>query len=301
MLINNNLKKGFTIIELLVVICVIGILGGLTLAGVQKVRGLANNISCQNKLRQIGLAIASFHGTYGVYPPAWQSDSRKGISQTGWRVNLLPLLGEANMYQKIVSTKYDWPTDIKYFALSSKIDAYICPSDSGTGILATVPADYLGMSFKLSISNYFGISGTNHIAKNGVLFGGSTVRISDILDGTSNTVLVGEKGLGKETFFGSWFTSFGYGNGEFDATNGVKDFLPKGSGGFPQCQKGLLFPFQQPSPFDSPCSFIHFWSFHKGGGNFLFADGSVKFISYSGSDNLVNLSTHSGGEIENIN
>lgn len=252
-------------------------------------------------MKQIGLALTTFHGTHGFYPPGWHPDGDPGIPQTSWRVDVLPYIEEDSLYQKIQATKFTYLNDINYFALTTNVNAYTCPSDSGTKNLAYVPPDYLGLGFSLSICNYFGVSGTNHLAKDGTFFSASKIRISDILDGASNTIIVGEKGLGKETLFGSWFTSFGYGNGEFDATNGVNDFLPKNSGGLPQCPKGVPFPFQQPTPADSPCSFIHYWSFHNGGGNFLFADGSVRFLPYSIGDKIGPLSTRSGGEITNIN
>jgi len=294
-------RKAFTIIELIVVICIITILISLTLVAVQKVRHSANNLSCQNKMKQIGLALTNYHGANGFYPAGWHLDGYHGIPHTSWRVDILPYIDEDSLHQKILATKFTYLNDINYFALTINVNAYSCPSDSGTKNLVYVPPDYLGLGFKLSICNYFGVSGTNHLSKDGTFFSASKIRISDILDGSSNTIIVGEKGLGKETLFGSWFTSFGYGNGEFDATNGVNDFLPKNSGGLPQCPKGVPFSFQEPTSVDSPCSFIHYWSFHNGGGNFLFADGSVRFLAYSIGDKLSTLSTRSGGEITDIN
>ncbi len=293
---NNNKRLAFSLIELLVVIAIIGILMGLILGAIQKVRQASLRLSCQNQLKQIGLGLMANHDAMGFFPPGFRTPNTVGIDFTGWKVTLLPYLGENNLYTKIQSVPFYWTSDFDYFALSQTVPSYLCPADPISPIVGIYPPD-LGVTFPVASSNYLGVTGKNRSSKDGLFFVNSRIRISDILDGASNTIAVGERPPSVDRFFGLWFTSFAFGDGNFDSTLGVLDFLPGNSGGIPLCPKGVPFGFQQPANKDDPCSFIHFWSYHPSGANFLFADGSVRLLPYSIGNLLVNLSTINGSEI----
>ncbi len=93
-------RRGFTLIELLVVIAVVALLIGLLLPTIQKVREAANRISCANNLKQLGLAVHTFHASYGVLPP-----TRGNKWLTGWGVLILPYVEQDQVYKQRDITK----------------------------------------------------------------------------------------------------------------------------------------------------------------------------------------------------
>jgi prepilin-type processing-associated H-X9-DG protein len=130
------------------------------------------------------------------------------------------------------------------------------------------------------------------------------VRITDITDGTSNTLLVGERPPSQSLDFGWWFAASGMsGMGTCDVVLGTNEINTQNSciTAVDNCPIG---PYQfAPGALANVCDQFHFWSFHPGGANFLFADGSVHFVSYKvdPTDIMPKLATYNGGEIVNLN
>ena len=127
------------------------------------------------------------------------------------------------------------------------------------------------------------------------MYASSRTRIADIIDGPSNTVLVGERPPSPDLFWGWWTWS------AFDASLGVRNthsvFATSGSNPPIRCQS--LIPENYRPGAGDYCDTHHFWSRHPGGGNWLFADGSVRFLAYRANGILPALATRSGGEVVN--
>jgi prepilin-type processing-associated H-X9-DG protein len=121
----------------------------------------------------------------------------------------------------------------------------------------------------------------------------SRVRLADVTDGTSTTLLVGERPPSPDNRFGWWYAGIGQmGDGSADSHLGVRETVQ--SVRAPMCA-GLAPPYG-PGIADNMCDAFHFWSRHPGGSEFLFVDGAVHFISYSAKDLLPALATRAGGE-----
>jgi prepilin-type processing-associated H-X9-DG protein len=135
-------------------------------------------------------------------------------------------------------------------------------------------------------------SGPSRPKCNGVIYESSRTRIADITDGTSNTVLVGERPPSPDLFWGWWTWS------AFDASLGVRDtyavYTTSGTDPATYCVR--MFPENYRPNDNNNCDTHHFWSMHPGGGNWVFADGSVRFLPYQSNSILAALATRCGGE-----
>ena len=128
------------------------------------------------------------------------------------------------------------------------------------------------------------------------------VKITDVMDGSSNTLMVGERPPSKDLVYGWWFAGSGFdGCGSSDVVMGVREIAEPSfttydgsSADRPLCPKG---PYNfGPGDMNNQCDQFHFWSFHSGGSNFVMGDGSVRFLNYSANDIMPAMSTRSNGE-----
>ncbi|QDV71370.1 hypothetical protein Poly24_51050 [Rosistilla carotiformis] len=200
----RSLKTGFTLVELLVVIAIIGILVGLLLPAVQSAREAARRMSCGNNLKQLGLALHNYHDTYGKLPPdaIWHGNAKGTTAAVGdqrnytWLCLILPFIEMNSLHDQI---NFSLPADTTLTAITVgeetakelSIAAFLCPSDIQWEI-GSKPRGF-------GVTSYAGNAGwdghrrkTNDIGRAGVFSFYDSVRISDIKDGTSNTIAVGE-------------------------------------------------------------------------------------------------------------
>ena len=317
--------RGFTLVELLVVIAIIGVLIGLLLPAVQAARESARRSSCQNNLKQIGLAILSHESAKKAFPAGYiyyGSTERTW----GWATLILPYMERMDLYQtlqpdkrklSVVCTSTAAQSDIN--ALQTKISQYRCPSDASPDLRdrklfaseSTVTSLFGSSSppFQVATANYVGSSGgwsqagtpsagcalggayvcvTNttfycaphsNADPGGVFFGslsdsGSSagsgalgVKLSDITDGTSKVIMVGERGL--DGLAATWV-----------GAGSPCDYGPAGTCatlGRPSNQNWDVYGLNTGS--NAVNIGKNFSSPHPNGVQYLFADGAVAFIS----------------------
>jgi prepilin-type processing-associated H-X9-DG protein len=281
-------RCGKSLLELLVVIAIIGILFGLVLSAVQHVRAAAARSSCQNKMRQLGLALQMYHGSHYQFPPGVTGDDgANSLAYLSWNARLLPYLDQSLLWAEILraySADRDFLRVPPHVQRSTLVAAFTCPAD----FRAASPSHW-GPAF----TSYLGVEGSDQFSANGILYLDSRTRIADILDGSSHTLIVGERPGSADERFGWWYAGWGQNrDGSAEMVLGMREYNFGTSN--PGCPRG---PYHfTPGRFDNQCDMFHFWSPHSGGANFGFADGSVRFITYSADAIMPALSTRAGGE-----
>ena len=292
-------RRGFTLIDLLVVIAIIAVLLGQLLPAVQKVRDAAGRMSCSNNLKQIGLGLLSYHDAQKQFPPGYTSAYDANGNDTGpgwgWAAYLLPFVEQDNLHRQI---NFALPIEnaANATARGQIVKSYLCPADSvppsvsvgprgangqlTTTICTVAPANYIGN---------FGI-GEPGVDGEGVFFRGSAFRIADITDGTNSTLLVGER-----SFRYSEATWVGAVTGSLQgATPGSPlPAIPENASNYILGHTGEMV--DGPS---RPVEINHYSSNHTRGVNYVYADGHVRFLT-SSTDyaTFKALSTRKGGEI----
>lgn len=295
-------QRGFTLIELLVVIAIIAILIGLLLPAVQQAREAARRTQCKNNLKQLGLGLHNYHDVHNAFPQASYLDksalpntSHPSLnSQWGWSVMILPYIEQAPMYNSLLvgpNTFEQAANDpVRLKMLTTPLPAFICPSDPEAGVNRNRPflaksggglcnGMALPQDTQFAKSNYMGCNGNDD--NDGVFDSGSNRRVGlrDITDGTSNTILVGERGSKryvKQTVpQGPWAGVWA--GQELTCTGVTNVWCLVGKTEYQMNSGKHRDPSGSTTATDQPL--IAFGSHHTGGAQFLLADGSSRFIS----------------------
>jgi prepilin-type processing-associated H-X9-DG protein len=151
-----------------------------------------------------------------------------------------------------------------------------------------------GNRVRTALSSYLGVSGTTSRNRDGILYTNSQTQLVHVPDGTSNTLLLGERPPSADLIYGWWYVGAGQGAGRVDSHLGVVELNVRGTG-YRNCPTG---PYRfQDDGIQAPCATFHYWSLHAGGSHFALADGSVRFIRYPAVAMLPALATRAGGEV----
>ena len=294
-------SRGFTLIELLVVIAIIAILITLLLPAVHQSRDAARRTQCKNNMKQMGLALHNYHDVHNAFPPGWIAvnnrvqNAHDGLNGAGWGTMILPYLEQAPLYSTFnPNLAIHDPANVPF--IDNVLPAWQCPSDpkpdkwqieeegSPGTVLAELPtANYIGVFGTDDLHGCENSPGMAPVASNGqckgdgIFYHNSKVRIRDITDGTTNTLLVGERktdiSLG---WFSTWPGMVAEGEEAFQRILGAADHVPN----------------------DPAAHLDDFSSNHVGGAQFVLGDGSVRFISENIDKGVYQgLATIQGGEV----
>lgn len=297
-------RAGFTLIELLVVIAIIAVLIALLLPAVQQAREAARRTQCKNNLKQMGLAYHNFQDTFGHLPNGardgneangWACCDAKEVKGWSWSFHILPFMEQSNLYDRGVDDPADPDVEYDSHRLVARhgVPAYNCPSRRALNPYgAYYRSDYAGNMGEILVSGSTvydrdvnpALSGSDQSNKTGVVIRThtGTVTIEQIQDGSSNTLMVGEKALHP--------TEHGSNGGDNETWNDA---------GWDQCimrttagrnEDGVQFAWDLLPDMKAPTAVddnggntIWYWNFgsaHTGGTHFCLADGSVRMISY---------------------
>lgn len=297
-------RPAFTLIETLVSIAILSLLTALTLSGVQRVRATAARVDCQSRMRQVGLAVQNSHATHRRYPegvayPFSKTDYQAFAQHAGisWLTAILPQLEQDELWRRAwaahsVDPSGNSPAHVAVSKVAVK--PFRCPADSRPmGFSPPDPAR------TWALNNYPGVCGTGLFGNDGILHANYTTNSAGVTDGTSNTLLFGERPSNHNGVDSSWYSGWGalryFGGQLMPVSSSWADAPPPpGSGSCPRVS------FFETGQYDSPCHRNHFWSLHPGGANFAFADGSVRFLRYSAVSVLPSLATKAGGETSTV-
>lgn len=316
--------SGFTLVELLVVIAIIGILVSLLLPAVQAAREAARRSSCSNNLKQIGLALHNYHDSLRGFPPSAVFPNplpAGGFNSWSPQARLLPYMEQANLQNLI-----DWNSDYKSqpIVTRTRIENYICPSEVNDRERPDGSITHYPLNYGINVGIWFVYDPNSRTGGNGLVYPNSKTKMASITDGTSNTIAFAEVKAYTPYFRDGGTTSTAIPSsatavqkdGNFKTNSGHTEWVDGRShqtgftGTFPpntvvaHTTGGVAYDVdftssREGKTIDQPTyAVVTSRSYHPGGSQTVFADGSTHFIANSVSlATWRALVTRNGGEV----
>ena len=259
--------RAFSLVELVVVVAILAVLAGLLLPAIQKVREAAARTKCQNNLKQVGLGLIGHHDTRAAFPRGgyYPITPQPGTPKASWGAAILPWV-EQDALARLYDSSLSYTDPANRVAGQTSVAIFLCPTNASNDN-ARASADVAGVRF--ARTDYGAVNGerglrapgATNTPERGVLILERPVSFRDILDGTSNTLLVGEA---PEGIHGLWASP----RNVYDQSAPIS---ARRGDPYPSCSlPGLFCDFGQ-----------ELSSHHPGGASALFADGSVRFLPAS--------------------
>ncbi len=267
----------------------------MLLPAVQMEREGARRTECENKARQIALACMNHESGRQSLPAVIAGVSSQPYPSRSWLQAILPFVEQQSLHDQAVSDYGRLPSPFAgHIGMQTVVDFYQCPSELDAGEL-----HWTHNSRVVASTSYLGVNGTDWEDEDGVFFRDSSIRFADIADGTSNTLMVGERPASPDFWYGWWYAGYGqHGTGSCDMLLGVRERkappLPGVTNYLEDCPDG---PYQyEAGKHGRQSDTLHFWSYHPGGAVFALCDGSVRVINYDANEIMPALATRDAGE-----
>lgn len=286
---NTARRQGITLVELIIVMAIILLLIALAIPAIQKIRASADSLACRSQLRQLGVALHHYHKDYGSFPAGCSVFKGKDpMPYASWCTRLLPYIERDDLWREAIEAYSKSPIFYKippHNVATKVVNLFLCPAFAND--------QSQNPNIWQAVTCYLGVEGVDQDKREGVLFLDSAIRFGDVRDGTTHTLIVGERPPSADRVLGWWYAGWGQ-----DKTGSMDMVLSVRERNTGQYLPGPVGPYHfQPGRLDDQSSAAHFWSLHPGGGaNFLFVDGSVRFLRYSADPIIPALATRAGGE-----
>ncbi len=289
-------RCGVSLLEVIIVIAIVGLLTGLLVAGVQRARAAAIRVACASNMRQLAIGVHLFSDARHQFPKGCDEGYSRAYIENrtliglSWQTAILPYLEQAALWSQVEIAHKNDPrghSSEHSVVLATPVPVFVCPADGRRAVTN-------GLGTTIGLTGYRGIAGTDQRANDGIFHIDLLVRMTDVKDGLTQTLMIGERPGFVDGNYGGWYANWDGG------VCPLSQILPAGHRGWiPSDGVGCpaSIPSFAPGRIDSLCSIGHYWSLHPNGGNFAFADASVRYLPYSASELLPALATRADGDI----